>query len=193
MIERLALTNKNEIEKYEENKENDYLDFQKENETKNKFLKRVSLSRRYSCYICKDQDIEKLKIKLNNMIPESMINIAKKESDGESWIIVYGYDQKPYCNKGGWGKTESYPFITSDGKTSVDMYKLTYEDSINISDKNFITPFNRNKDINPIEENLNNRNKVFYVLNNDKKIYKAIYPNVEEYEHIFIRHIPSDK
>lgn len=125
------------------------------------------------------------------MIPFSLIDVVNRESNGESWIIAYGYSDNPYCNKGSWGKTEVYPFVTSDGKTTLDMFNLTYEDLKNINDDNFVTAFNKNKDIidftNPSYIKENN----IYVLDKSKKIYKAEYPDVNDYEHVYVKHIPS--
>ena len=204
MIKRLALTRNYDIKEiYVDEKEdlneycnkddnnNFYLDIQKNNESNEEFLNRISLAQRYSCYICNDEDLNRLALKFNNMIPFSLIDVVNRESNGESWIIAYGYSDNPYCNKGSWGKTEVYPFVTSDGKTTLDMFNLTYEDLKNINDNNFVTAFNKNKDIidftNPSYLKENN----IYVLDKSKKIYKAEYPDVNDYEHVYVKHIPS--
>ena len=191
MTERLALTSDGNLESYSANSTINYIDFQKENESKDEFLKRVSACQRYSCYMCKDNDIYDLKQLLNKMIPEDIIKYAEKESNGESWIIAYGYNDKPYCNKGSWGKTEVYPFITSDGKSFIDMYITNYRDLTHINEDNFITPFNKNKDIlelGNIDVFINNN---FFALDKKKRLYKVNYPNVDDYKHVFIKHIPS--
>lgn len=152
-------------------------------ETNKQFLERTANKEMlYKRYVCDDSYKNELRKKLDECIPEYLIEDVKKEANGESWIIAYGYDEQAYFNKGGWGKTEPYPFVTSDGKTFIDMY-IDQSDVYSIDDENFVTAFNKNK-------NLVNQEGAF-VLDRNKRIYKVQYPNVDDYEFVFIKHIPS--
>ena len=93
------------------------------NESKEEFLNRMAEKEQlYSKYICNEEYRKQLKEKFKRFIPNDLIKKVKEKTNGESWIITYGYDEEPYCNKGGWGSTEPYPFITSSGESSIDMY-----------------------------------------------------------------------
>lgn len=152
-------------------------------ESKEDFLNRASQKEmHYGSYVV-DDDYEKvLKAALEEAFPEKLIEDIKQKSNGESWIIAYGYDEEPYCDNGGWGRTEPYPFITSDGLSFIDMY-INKCDIYEITDENFVTPFNKNKD-----KRITNG---LFALDRNKKIYKAAYPDVDKYDHVFIKHIPS--
>lgn len=152
-------------------------------ESNESFLNRINEKESlYKNYLPDELYLESLNKQLKKFIPQDLIDEVKKHSNNSSWIIAYGYDEEPYYNKGGWGSTEPYPFITSDGLSFIDMY-IKKEEIYNINENNFITPFNRNK-------NLIKRNG-YFLLDKNKKIYKANYPNVDDYEHVFIKHIPS--
>lgn len=138
----------------------------------------------YFNYLATYDYIQKLKENFNKFIPLDTIDKVKKESRDESWIITFGYNDKAFTNKGGWYSTDPYPFLTSDGLSYIDMYNLNKDilkKDLNMN--NFITPFNRNKD-------LTNRNNCF-LLDKNKVIYRENYPIVDDYKHVYIIHIPA--
>lgn len=154
-------------------------------ESRENFLNRMSENEvNYGKYMPDEEYLLELEERLKRYIPEDLMNDIQKVTNGESWIIAYGYDEEPYQNKGGWGCTEPYPFLTSDGKSFIEMYKLDKQDVYNINDENFVTAFNKNKNL-KLEAGS-------FVLDRNKKLYKAQYPNVDSYDHVFIKHIPSN-
>ena len=159
---------------------------QKNNETNQEFVARAEkLTKKenfYGPFVPDEGYLKKLEDKLKKAFPQKILQSVIEQCGEESWIIAYGYDEDPYCNNGGWNKTEPYPFITSDGITFIDMY-ITKDDVYDINEDNFITAFNKNKDHKMI-------NGVF-VLDRNKKLYKVNYPNVDKYDNVFIKHIPS--
>lgn len=144
----------------------------------------------YGDYLPDEKYIDKLEEKLKTFIPNDLIEKAKKESNGESWIIAFGYNEDAFTSRSNWFKTEPYPFITSDGKTYIDMYREMLkkdengnnQEILNINSKNFITAFNKNKD-KCMNENGN------YILDKEKRLFKTNYPNVDDYEFVYIKHI----
>lgn len=186
---RLALTKDGQLTYCTSSEENigkgrcNHIVHQNIGESNEDFLNRTSEKEMlYGIYVSDENYMKELNEKLNHFIPEKLRQQAISESNGESWIIAYGYDEEPYCNKGGWGSTEPYPFVTSDGKSYIDMY-INKSDIYDINENNFVTAFNRNK-------NLSIKDGCF-VLDKNKKLYKVSYPNVDDYEHVFIKHIPS--
>lgn len=188
-MKRLALTKDGKLTYCTASDENigkgrcNHVAHQKAGEINDNFLKRISeKDMLYSKFVSDENYKNELVDKLNKMIPEKLINDVKEYAKGESWIIVYGYGEEPYCNNGNWGKTEPYPFITSDNKSFVDMY-IEKESIYNIDESNFVTHVNKNKDLATKKGN--------YVLDKNKRIYKVDYPDVNDYDHIFIKHIPA--
>lgn len=41
---------------------------------------------------------------------------------GDSWLCAYGYDDEPFCDGGGWGSPNPYPFLDSNGLTEKSLY-----------------------------------------------------------------------
>lgn len=189
MNKRLALNDKGEMTWCTSSEENvgkgrcNHIVHQNKDENTQSFVERIGKAQElYGGYIIDDKFKETLDKKMKKALPDKLIDEIKKSCGNESWIIAYGYDDQPYCNNGGWNKTEPYPFITSDGKKFTDMY-IDNSDIYNINEENFVTAFNKNK------ENTNKNG--YYILDKDKKIYKSNYPNVDDYDHVFIKHIPS--
>lgn len=159
---------------------------QKNNETNQEFVARAEkLTKKenfYGPFVPDEGYLKKLEDKLKKAFPQKILQSVIEQCGEESWIIAYGYDEDPYCNNGGWNKTEPYPFITSDGITFIDMY-ITKDDVYDINEDNFITAFNKNKD--------HKMTNGVFVLDRNKKLYKVNYPNVDKYDNVFIKHIPS--
>lgn len=188
-LKRLALTKDGKLTYCTSDTENigkgrcNHVAHQLPTESKEDFINRLSQKEAYYGSYIIDEDYKKeLEKRLKEAFPEKLIEEVKKKSHGGSWIIAYGYDEEPYCNNGGWGRTEPYPFITSDGLSFIDMY-IDKSDIYEITDDNFITPFNKNKDSDIVNGS--------FALDRNKKIYKAAYPDVDNYDHVFIKHIPS--
>lgn len=137
----------------------------------------------YFKYLANEKYILELKDKFKDFISSDLIEKVEKEANNENWIIVFGYGEKAFTNKGGWYPTNPYPFLTSDGLNYIDMYSLNeniLEKDLNMD--NFVTPFNKNKD--KVMDN------GCFVLDKNKIIYKVNYPDIENYKHVYVIHIP---
>lgn len=98
---------------------------------------------------------------------------------GLSWCQCKGYCGEPFCDGGGWGSDDPYPFKTSDGKTEKSLYT---EDE---TDKALFAKEQEELGKNPAKAHR-------FRLDEDGRLYDmSKYPKPDDYDIWFVMHVKT--
>lgn len=110
---------------------------------------------------------------------------------GDSWLCAYGYDDEPFCDGGGWGSDDPYPFLDSNGLTEKSLYVDENDIDLNeyelVNDEGYGKSYYRQKNSNYSWYSYGDIKSDDYGRFYDPKKY----PNPDDYRFVYINHIKT--